>query len=197
MSPPKKPSLRDVDQVIRELATPGANSDGTMSSEADVESGSRAAGSVNSSVSKGQRSKVSVKGGAPPATAAPPSTSVLDLRPNTMGSASTATAQQGSQPSMRVAGQMVGPDGAPVQRVPQRVRVEIDDGPTPEEQAAMDAADVRHYLNQVALIIQPVMICIAIVVWWVKVDQMGGLSSVSSLRCGWQRMGGIGAEHSG
>ena len=209
-------SLKDVDKLIRELGGGVGGAEGTAAmadrddaggegDDADVElritpstpifenapsaaaasasaAASSAAASSGDSAPKKKRPKVVVKAGPPPSSslvASTGSTSMLEMSVNASESATS---------NLRVAGVMPSASGSATntQRVPQRVRVEITDDPvmTQEEE---DAADIKHYLSQVGLIIEPVLLCIFIVVWWVKVDQSGGATDVSSIRYGRRR----------
>ena len=196
-------SLKDVDRLIRELAmSDRADGDAPERTDADAAAATVAAATAAPATAKPRKAKVSVRGGAPAAAAAAApgnaaanpanpvnpdlastgSTSMLEMRVNTAGEAGSQADATAS--GLRVAGAMpMRADSTRTERVPQRVRVEIvsEREPTQEEE---DAADLKHYLGQVGRIIEPVLICIFIVVWWVKVDQSGGVTNVSSIRCG-------------
>jgi len=193
---------KKVDKAIRELQAAGAMDD-PDARYAALESGSTIGGGpggldaaaamdgpasppANASDSGGgngqkaaTRSKISLKPNpvlpSPAADVAVASLSGSGSSPGLTNRSSVAL-----QPTSGSSGSGGGSGGRGSELEPQRVRQRVTVEDIMQEQE--EAADIRHYLNQVGLIVQPVMICIMLVVWWVKVDQSGGAVSVSSLR---------------
>jgi hypothetical protein len=187
-------SLDNVDRLIRELSEPER--------EPAMGDNPPAASAGAAATPKKKQAKIVLKPTAPPPSVAAvagktdddgASTSMLELRTTTTNTTAAAAPSGGDsgRSGLRVAGAMPTADGRQAgalvggdARVPQRVRVHVSETPDPADEEDEDAEDIRHYLGQVGLIIEPVLLCIFIVVWWVKVDQLGGASAVSSIRHG-------------